>query len=168
MSFDRKWLEAAGSEDSHARTMWALGECARSDASPPRRLWARALFAEALPATGSFRSPRAWAFTLLGLDAYCACVAGDQAAFALRQLFADRLMASLAAVATPDWTWFEAGLAYDNARLPQALIATGLALETSAYVEEGLRSSELADARADRRGWSLQTGRDGWFRAIAA
>ena len=74
MSFDRRWLEDRGSEDSHGRTLWALGECARSDASPSRRRWAASLFAEALPTAESFRSPRAWAFTLLGLDAYCAAV----------------------------------------------------------------------------------------------
>ena len=33
MSFDRRWLEETGSEDSHGRTLWALGECARSDIS---------------------------------------------------------------------------------------------------------------------------------------
>ena len=40
MGFDRRWLEDSGSEDSHGRTLWALGECARSDASPSRRRWA--------------------------------------------------------------------------------------------------------------------------------
>ena len=49
LGFDRRWLEDQGSEDSHGRTLWALGECARSDASPSRRRWAAALFAEALP-----------------------------------------------------------------------------------------------------------------------
>jgi len=29
-------------------------------------------------------------------------------------------MSCLASVETPDWVWFEEGLAYDNARLPQA------------------------------------------------
>ena len=76
MGFDRRWLEDAGSEDSHGRTLWALGECARGDANPSRRRWAAALFAEALPTAEDFRSPRAWAFALLGLDAYCAAVAG--------------------------------------------------------------------------------------------
>jgi len=59
--------------------MWALGECARSDASPSRRRWAASPFAEALPAAESFRYPRSWAFTLLGLDAYCAAAAEDSA-----------------------------------------------------------------------------------------
>ena len=114
-----------GSEDSHGRTLWALGECARSDASASRRRWAAALFAEALPPAESFSSPRAWAFTLLGLDAYCAVIAEDSQAERVRQLLAERLMSILSAVETQDWVWFEEGLAYDNARLPQALIVTG-------------------------------------------
>ena len=75
MSYDRRWLEDQGSEDSHGRTLWALGECARSDTDPSRRRWAAALFKQALPVVEDFASPRAWAFSLLGLDAYCAAAA---------------------------------------------------------------------------------------------
>jgi len=39
MSFDRRWLEDSGSEDSHGRALWALGECARSDVNASRRRW---------------------------------------------------------------------------------------------------------------------------------
>jgi glycosyltransferase involved in cell wall biosynthesis len=140
MSFGRNWLEDKGSEDSHGRTLWALGECARGDVSPSRRRWAAGLFGEALPTTELFRSPRAWAFTLLGLDGYCAVNAEDIAARRMRRLFADRLMTIMKTVATEDWVWFEEGLSYDNARLPQALIATGLSLREPAYVAAGLRS----------------------------
>jgi len=140
MSFDRRWLEEIGSEDSHGRALWALGECARSDTSPSRRRWAAALFAEALPTVESFSSPRAWGFALLGLDAYCAVVAAPSSTIQLRSLLADRLLALLSTVETPDWIWFEEGLSYDNARLPQALIATGLSMQVPAYVGAGLRS----------------------------
>jgi hypothetical protein len=140
MGFNRTWLEDSGSEDSHGRTLWALGECARRDASPSRRRWAAVLFAEALSTAETFRSPRAWAFTLLGLDSYCAVTPDDIHAQEIRRLLVDKLMAGLNAVDTPDWTWFEEGLAYDNARLPQALMLTGMATQTPAYVEAGLRS----------------------------
>lgn len=141
MSFDRRWLEDAGSEDSHGRTLWALGVCARDDASVSRRRWAAALFAEALPVVESFSSPRAWAFALLGLDAYGTIAGGSAIAVSsLRTLLADRLLGLMAAVETPDWVWFEDGLSYDNARLPQALIATGISMKVPAYVEAGLRS----------------------------
>ena len=140
MGFNRTWLEASGSEDSHARTLWALGETARSDATPSRRQWAVALFAEALSTVETFRSPRAWAFTLLGLGAYCAVAPDDLHAQEIRHSLADRLMSCLASVETPDWVWFEEGLAYDNARLPQALMMTGAATQTPEYVQAGLRS----------------------------
>jgi glycosyltransferase involved in cell wall biosynthesis len=140
MGFNRTWLEDRGSEDSHGRTLWALGECARKDASPSRRRWAAALFAQALSTTETFRSPRAWAFTLLGLGAYCAAAPDDLRAHQVRHSLADRLMSALASVETPDWAWFEEGLAYDNARLPQALIVTGMATQTPGYVDAGLRT----------------------------
>ncbi len=158
MSFDRRWLEDKGSEDSHGRTLWALGECARSDATPSRRRWAAGLFAEALPAVEGFRSPRAWAFTLLGLDAYCAAVPEDFLAERVRILLAERLVSIMSLVETEDWVWFEDGLAYDNARLPQALIVTGISTGASAYVEAGLRSLRWL--------MTVQTAPEGYFRPI--
>ncbi len=160
MSFERRWLEEVGSEDSHGRTLWALGVCARSDAMPARRRWAASLFAEALPAVEGFSSPRAWAFTLLGLDAYSAAVATDATVDNLRRQLADRLMSLMSAVETQKWAWFEEGLAYDNARLPQALILTGVALGADDYVAAGLRSLRWLMA--------LQTAGTGVFRPVGS
>jgi glycosyltransferase involved in cell wall biosynthesis len=140
MSYDRQWLEASGSEDSHGRTLWALAECARKDLDRSRRRWATALFVAALPAVESFRSPRAWAFTLLGLDGFCAANGASAVANRVRRLLAEKLMFALSAAETKDWVWFEDVLAYDNARLPQALIRTGVAMKMPAYSEAGLRS----------------------------
>jgi glycosyltransferase involved in cell wall biosynthesis len=158
MSYDRRWLEDQGSEDSHGRTLWALGECARRDADPARRRWAVSLFRTALPVVEEFRSPRAWAFALLGLDAYCALGFADSSAARMRKLLADRLMAALSAVETEDWVWFEEVLAYDNARLPEALIVTGLATRTRTFVEAGLKSLRWL--------MSLQTSPTGCFRPV--
>jgi glycosyltransferase involved in cell wall biosynthesis len=158
MSYGRSWLEDQGSEDSHGRTLWALAECARGDADPARRRWAASLFRTALPVVEEFRSPRAWAFALLGLDAHCALAVGDSTAIRMRGILADRLMSSLSSVATGDWQWFEEVLAYDNARLPQALILTGLATRTPRYVEAGLRSLRWLMA--------AQTAPSGCFRPV--
>jgi glycosyltransferase involved in cell wall biosynthesis len=160
MSYDRRWLEESGSEDSHGRTLWALAECARSDTDPSRRTWAAALFKTALPAVEQFSSPRAWAFSLLGLHAYCTLAAGDLFANRIRKLLADRLMALFAANQHNDWHWFENVLAYDNARLPHALIGTGLATNTAAYVETGLKSLRWL--------MSLQTASSGCFRPVGS
>jgi len=158
MSYDRQWLEESGSEDSHGRALWALAECARKDTDPSRRRWAAALFNTALPTVEAFRSPRAWAFALLGLDAFCAQTGGDLIANRLRRLLAEKLMTALSAVESGDWVWFEDVLAYDNARLSQALIQTGITTETLAYVESGLRSLRWL--------MSLQTAPTGYFRPV--
>jgi len=160
LGFDRRWLEDVGSEDSHGRALWALGECARSALGSPMRKWAAALFAEASPPMENFRSPRAWSFTLLGLDAYCGVAAQDHRAQRLRQVLADRLLALHANVRTDDWDWFEEGLAYDNARMPQALIATGLATGNAAYTDAGLASLRWL--------MSLQTTPEGRYRPVGS
>jgi hypothetical protein len=158
MSYDRRWLEDQGSEDSHGRTLWALGDCASRDCDPSRRRWATSLFRTALPPVADFRSPRAWAFTLLGLNAYCSVLTGDQTANRLRQMLADRLLELLEAVKTSDWHWFEETLAYDNARLSQALIVTGAAVESPPMIDAGLKSLRWL--------MEIQTTSDGLFRPV--
>jgi len=68
------------------------------------------------------------------------------------------LMSILASVETPEWVWFEEGLAYDNARLPQALMLAGMATQTPEYVDAGLRSLRWLMTR--------QTAPAGHFRPI--
>jgi hypothetical protein len=160
MSFDRRWLEDIGSEDSHGRSLWALGECARSDPNPARRGWARALFLEALPAAEAFVSPRAWSFTLLGLDAYIKANATNPYVSNLRHQLAERLVSILESVETPDWVWFEKSLAYENARMPQALIVTGIATNDSFCLAAGLRSLRWL--------MTLQTTPGGFFRPVGS
>jgi glycosyltransferase involved in cell wall biosynthesis len=160
MSYNRTWLEPAGSEDSHGRTLWALGECAATDTDASRRNWALELFKTALSPVEQFSSPRAWAFTLLGLGAYCDTIVDDPDADRLRHILASRLMSLLADNTTVGWRWFENVLAYDNARLPQALVETGIATRTEAYVEAGLASLR----------WLMeqQTASSGCFRPVGS
>jgi len=160
MSFDRRWLEDQGSEDSHGRTLWALGVCSRSDANPSRRRWASALFAQGLPSVRDFTSPRAWAFTLLGLEAFLSSADRDTHVVEIQHLLARRLLSMLSTVATADWVWFENELAYDNARLPQALIVTGESTSTAAYIEAGLRALRWLTA--------VQTSEAGYFRPVGS
>ena len=69
-------------------------------------------------------------------------------------------MAILRSVETPDWVWFETGLSYDNARLSQALIVTGMATGELDQVEAGLRTLRWL--------MTLQTAPAGFFRPIGS
>jgi glycosyltransferase involved in cell wall biosynthesis len=160
MSFDRRWLEEVGSEDSHGRSLWALGECSRGDSSPSRRRWASALFLEALPSAEAFASPRAWAFALLGLDAYINPNTASAYLSTVRERLADKLVSSLASAETPEWVWFEKSLAYENARMPQALLLSGIAAREPSWVAAGLRSLRWL--------MKLQTTSTGCYRPVGS
>ncbi len=118
------WLDSPGSEDSHGRALWALGHTVRHAPHAAMRNEAVRLFHRALPAAHDFTSPRAWAFTLLGLadlrlaDPTNVPVASAQARLAMRLVNLHHLTAD------EHWCWFEDVLSDDNARLPQALVVT--------------------------------------------
>lgn len=79
----------------------------------------------AVPATLAFTSPRAWAFALLGIEAYLESFSGDRDAKRASSLLATRLVDNYKGNQSSDWHWFEDVLAYSNARLPQALLVAG-------------------------------------------
>ena len=128
LSYGRNWLEEVGSEDSHGRTLWALGACAANGKDSSRQSWARSFFLDAAPSAENFTSPRAWAFSLLGIDHYVGANGLAPGVDRLRRVLAERLMTLLSSTGDKEWHWFEDVLAYDNARLPQALLMTGRAI----------------------------------------
>lgn len=132
MGYDRTWLEAYGSEDSHGRSMWALGFVAGRCADPGARAVASEVFDDAWPAVRAFTSPRAWAYTALG---WVARGLPDDA----RELAA-KLVDLYRANRSDDWPWFEPILAYANSRLPQTLLEVGSAVGDDAMVEVGLET----------------------------
>ncbi len=58
LPFDRRWLERAGSEDSHARALWALGVVVGRSIHAGLQGPAGRLFDQALPTVLDFTSPR--------------------------------------------------------------------------------------------------------------
>ena len=165
MSFDRKWLEQHGSEDSHGRALWALGAVVGRTRSESLRAWAAPLFEEALPAVESFSSPRAWAFTILGLHEYLRTLEGDLLAARLREELALRLFALWQRTATDDWPWFEDIVAYDNPRLSHALVLSGRWTGHDEMREAGLRSLRwLMDHQRGEAGCFRPVGSNGFWR----
>jgi len=146
MAFDRTWLEAEGSEDSFGRSLWAIGATASEARAQNLRRWALALFDQVAPHSLPLVSPRTWAFALLGADALLERHPGHSLALRLVRSFGDRLLQQLRRERRDGWTWFEDVLAYDNARLPEALIRAGRRLDDAAMIGEGLEALGWLDA----------------------
>ncbi|MBN1863622.1 MAG: glycosyltransferase family 4 protein [Victivallales bacterium] len=140
MSFSREWLEEKGSEDSHARAIWALGTCVGRSKDRAMRAWAARLLELALPAVGRFRSPRAMAMAVIGLHEYLRTLSGDRLANTLRESLSMKLLKMLTENSRDDWFWIEDIVSYDNAKIPHALISTGRWTSNSEMLEAGLKS----------------------------
>jgi len=123
MTFDRRWEEDVGSEDCHGRAVWALGTCIGRSKRQDFKMWAAQLFEEALPEVLRMRSPRAWAFTLLGIGEYAEKLSGVRQVNQVREELLGRLIDSYRRTASEEWKWFEDVVSYDNAVLPHALLA---------------------------------------------
>ncbi len=159
------WLDERGSEDSHGRALWALGTAAGRSQHWELRKMTERLFVQALPAAMDFSSPRAWAFTLLGLDEYLRQAKTDRLAAGIREGLTGRLMAIFDKVAEPGWTWFEDVLTYDNAKLPHALILTGRVTGQEGVYERGIQALRwLVGEQTSQRGQLRPIGSNGFYK----
>jgi glycosyltransferase involved in cell wall biosynthesis len=125
MSFDRRWLEEAGSDDCFGRCLWVLGMCVGRSKRQSFQKWAAELFLEALPELEELGGPRAWAFGLLGIQEYLSRLSGDRAVSGISDTVTERLIDLYERQSEDDWPWFETVLSYANAKLPHALICSG-------------------------------------------
>ncbi|WP_321494832.1 glycosyltransferase family 4 protein [uncultured Desulfobacter sp.] len=140
MTYARQWAEDIGSEDSHGRALWCLGNAVAFLENPDHLAMSTVLFKNALIAAESFRSPRAVAFCLVGLDAYLDKFSGDSDARRIRDVLAQRLFNQFCKNKTHDWLWVEDTLNYANAKLSHALLVSGHRMKDKEMVTMGLDS----------------------------
>jgi glycosyltransferase involved in cell wall biosynthesis len=166
LSYERQWLEIQGSEDSHGRALWGLGTVLGRSKSADLRGAAGRLFESALPAILNFRSPRAMAFSALGLQEYLNGFPGDRAALQTMDELSYRLLDIYASNHSKEWHWFEDVLAYSNARLPQALIACAVRTSNNVMLAAGLESLDwiVNVQHCETKGHFVPIGSQGFHR----
>ncbi len=165
LSYERQWQEPEGSEDSHGRALWGLGTVLGRSKDAGWRGAAGRMFELALPAATEFKSPRACAFALLGLQEYLDSFPGDRAALNASDVLANRLLNSYRSSRSSDWNWFENSLAYSNARLPQALIRAGMRAANDEMISAGLEALDwlVTIQRCEVKGHFVPIGSQGFY-----
>jgi hypothetical protein len=135
-SSDGSWVDEVGSDDSQGRALWALGSVARRGPA----FWMREVGLVLFDRQRDFRSPspRANAFAVLGASEVLLSSADHRHARHILEQCVGRLLVRDDAL----WPWPEERLAYDNARLPEALLAAGALLPNDGLVDAGLRLLE--------------------------
>ena len=170
MGYDRRWQDAAGTPDAVGRAIWGLGYAERY---APRETWqvfAGRMRRKALAAIPRMTYVRSRAYAALGLVHALATSPDDE--LAVRAVL-DESLAMIAdeydAHATDDWQWCEDVMTYDNARLCEALLRGGAALENTRYVEIGLAMltfyASVTIEEPDDSGPAIfvPVGSDGWY-----
>jgi glycosyltransferase involved in cell wall biosynthesis len=171
MNYQRNWLEENGSDDSHGRTLWALGTVLGRSNTPALQSMAGWVFEKALPAILNTTSPRAWAFALIGIHEYLRRFAGDRRVSQVREQLAGRLRQLYQSNRADEWRWYEKSLTYCNAALPHALLMCGQSMPNNAMTEAGLESlGWLADLqRAEEAGGHfVPIGSNGFYQSSGA
>jgi glycosyltransferase involved in cell wall biosynthesis len=165
LGYDRRWLDAEGSEDSHGRALWSLGTVLGRSEDQGLRSAAGRLFEFSLPAAVEFSSPRAWAYTLLGIQEYLNKYPGDRDAQKIRSVLSQRLLEMYDSIRGPDWKWFENVVAYGNARLPQALLLVGSACSDDHMVSAALEALDwlLQMQRCETKHHFVPIGSQGFY-----
>lgn len=164
MSYDRKWLEENGSEDSHARALWGLGVAVKNAPNKSIRDMATRLFGDAISVVGNFTSPRAWSFTILGIHSYLVSFGGDARVRKIQATLARKLFTLYKNNSKPNWPWFEDKLTYANASLSHGLIIAGHRLSRLDMFNAGVSSLEwLIENQVSPEGHISIIGNDKWF-----
>jgi hypothetical protein len=163
MSYARTWLDEVGTHDSVGRAMWALGHAVRY---APRASWRRVaaeMLDRALAAVEWLAFPRSRAYAILGLAHAVKAEASSPRLQALGAL-ARTLNATYENARSAEWPWYEEVMTYDNARLPEAMLRAGEALDDPELVAAGAASLEFLERVVFEDGIFVPIGNDGWYR----
>lgn len=124
LSYQRDWLDAAGTGDCQGQAVLALAEVLGSSLPDGCRALARELIEAVVPDLAELRSLRAEAYIVLAWrQLSISGTTGMEPLEHVAEMAANRLMERYRRSCRPDWPWFESRMTYANAVLPHALFA---------------------------------------------
>lgn len=151
------------SDDAHGRGLWALGYLISIPNIPiDLKNHAQQIFTKALHIADKITSPRAVAFTILGLYYF------QQVNFSSKnqeriKKFADHLVSLYHDSASPEWQWFESSLSYSNSKLPEALLYAYLATGENKYLQVAKTTLDFLCETTFENGFFIPVGQNGWY-----
>ena len=164
MSYDRRWQEDAGSEDSHGRALWALGQTVLDSPSQGMAAAAMSLFELALPRAVELKSLRACAHALLGVDAYLRRFGGATEVRRAHNILPQRMRSLGAKRLQSERPWPEPCVAYAHGAVPHALLLGAVRSGNERALEIALRTlTWLTELQTDPAGHFVPIGNRGWF-----
>lgn len=168
MSYDRRWMDARGSEDSHGRALWATGYVATSGVPILFRRAAKQLFLDAVPWARRLRSLRSIAYSLQGICSFSREEPNEPAIAGLAERLADQLCTAYQRNRASDWEWFEQTLTYSNAIMPNALLQAYILTGKAQYRDVAETTLAFLMRHTIVKGVLQPIGSRGWYERSGA
>jgi len=163
VNYDRKVNYKHWSDDSHGRALWALGYLISLETIPSDlKDEAKKLFNKALKSLRNIKSPRAIAFSIIGLYFYNKTKPSPRNLSKIREL-ADYLVLLHEKNSSDDWRWFEEYITYSNSKLPEALFYAYLATNDKKYLKIAESTLDFLTSLTFMEGKFAPIGQDGWY-----
>ncbi len=172
MTYQRMFLDADGTEDCFGRCMWGCGTAASADIPDCMRQVAKKLFDSSVGWVGDLVSPRAKAYSMIGMCEYMRANRDTVDVPDKISALADSLEALFREYSSSDWVWFEPYMTYGNAILPVSMLLAGSITGNERYTSIGRRTLDfltettIVDGRLEiigNNGWYMQGGKRPWY-----
>ena len=150
------------SEDSFGRAIWALGYTVNNTNNQDIENKAKQLLQNSYERINTLISPRAKAFTIIGLHHHYKKHNDEIVLNKIKEL-ADSLVESYEKESSDDWNWFEKYLTYSNSKLPEALFLAYESTKNKKYLEIAEKTLHFLSDIVLIDDELLPIGQKGWF-----
>ena len=162
LDYNRKWRTGESQHDALGRTVWAFGSVI---ADPPNQDYIpiiKEFFYDSAKHIPSMPL-RSIAYSILGLSECLKKFPNDSQTIKILISAANLLIKNYNKYSSANWSWFENILAYDNAIMPAALFAAGLALGEKKYPDLAERTCRFLLAKIYNGKYFSFIGSKGWY-----
>jgi glycosyltransferase involved in cell wall biosynthesis len=165
MSYERKWLDDAGSDDCNGRVIFTLGYIIKNMDAASMVGLTKSLFDESIQNMQDFKAPRAMAYIIMGCIFYLYKFSGALDIERICKKLIERLYQCYLINKKSDWHWYEDTLTYINGRLPHAMLTAGHFFKSQKFIDAGLESlTWLYEQLLEDDGKYISLiGNNGWY-----
>ena len=163
MSFDRKFLDEEGSEDSFGRAIWAIGYMIRYSPNDAYHQLGSEIFEKAYSNFEKLSSVRGIANTLIGITHYVLRFQSDEKVIKLMETLSLKLVEQYNKHRDKDWHWFEDILTYDNGVIPLALFHSYQIVDNPLILKVADESMKFLEGVTMKHGYFAPVGSNGWY-----
>ncbi len=163
MSYDRRFLDEQGSDETLGRVLWGLGTLVRWGPKEQVRALAQNMMAKAVPKILELDAPRAKADAIIGMYHLLQKFVGASQFKRLLIQLADDLVSLYKENRSANWEWFEDVLAYGNAKIPEALLRGYQVTQNEEYLKVALESLDFITREQMNGVYFDLVGNEGWY-----